>query len=836
MSSNPVHLVANAHMDPVWLWEWEEGVAAALSTFRTAADLCEECDGFIFNHNEAILYQWTEQYEPALFKRIQRLVKAGRWHIMGGWFLQPDCNMPCGEGIVRQVLAGRRYFRDKFGVAPTTAVNMDPFGHSRGLVQILVQGGYDSYMFMRPAQKDCPLPDNVFRWVGFDGSSVIGLRLYHGYNSPLGKARAKVEAHLEKRPVDRPTMLPWGVGNHGGGPSRKDLVDLAGLIAEQAKAGTPVAHSTPERYVRALRASGVDCPAHADALNAWAPGCYTSQVRVKQAYRSLENQLWLTEGLCATAAANGRLDYPAADLESAERDMLFAQFHDILPGSAIRPVEDWSLRLMAHGLETLGRARTRAFYALAAGQPAARPDTQPILVYNPHPWPVETLLACEFQLADINRGESWTVPRVFKGRRALPTSLEKEDSNLNVDWRKRVVFRARLAPGVINRFDCRFQTLPARPVPSLKPVRGRLEFSNGELEVTINTRTGLIDRFVVGGRDVLSPGACRPLVIRDNEDPWGSQVRAFGDVEDRFRLMRREEAARFSDIDDKRLRPVRVIEDGAARVVVEALLTCRDSRVVLRYELPRHGTQVGLHARVLWQEPDRMLKLSLPLPFAAARYLGETVYGIQDVAADGREAVLQSWAAVVGEADDRALGIVNLGTYGSDFRPGELRLTLLRSPAYSALPLGGRPLVRKDRALPRIDMGLREFRFMLSGGPVAERLARLPREARELNLAPVALAFHPAGDGPGDAPQPVAILRDRHVVMTALYRSGDGRGWTVRLFNPSGVKRTARVDFPVFDLSRQVRFNPFEIVTLVLDPARRKIHRTNLLESAETGS
>ena len=131
-TTRTVHLVSNAHLDPVWLWEWEEGAAEALATFRAAADLGEQFDDYIFCHNEAILYQWVEQYDPALFKRIQRLVRRKRWYILGGWYLQPDCNMPAGEGFVRQLLVGRRYFREKFNVRPTTAVNFDSFGHTRG--------------------------------------------------------------------------------------------------------------------------------------------------------------------------------------------------------------------------------------------------------------------------------------------------------------------------------------------------------------------------------------------------------------------------------------------------------------------------------------------------------------------------------------------------------------------------------------------------------------------------------------------------------------------------------------------------------------------------------
>ena len=163
------------------------------STFRAAADFCEEFDNFVFCHNEALLYRWIEEYEPELFERIRRLVKAGKWHIMGGWYLQPDCNMPSGESIIRQMQLGRAYFSEKFGVSNNTAVNFDPFGHNRGLVQLMAKAGYDSYLIMRPYEADMKLPSNDFVWVGYDGSEVMVHRLDMGYNSALGKAREKVE-------------------------------------------------------------------------------------------------------------------------------------------------------------------------------------------------------------------------------------------------------------------------------------------------------------------------------------------------------------------------------------------------------------------------------------------------------------------------------------------------------------------------------------------------------------------------------------------------------------------------------------------------------------------
>lgn len=112
-----VHLICNAHIDPIWQWDWQEGVSAVLSTFQSAVNLSKQFD-YIFCHNEVTVYKYVEEYAPALFEQIKKLVAEGKWHIMGGWYLQPDCNMPSGESIVRQILEGKRYFKEKFGKEP----------------------------------------------------------------------------------------------------------------------------------------------------------------------------------------------------------------------------------------------------------------------------------------------------------------------------------------------------------------------------------------------------------------------------------------------------------------------------------------------------------------------------------------------------------------------------------------------------------------------------------------------------------------------------------------------------------------------------------------------
>ncbi|MDQ1257150.1 MAG: alpha-mannosidase, partial [Candidatus Hydrogenedentes bacterium] len=703
-----LHMVCNAHLDPYWQWEWEEGAAAAMATFRTAVALCEEFDGFVFNHNEVILYRWVEEYEPALFRRIQDLVAAGKWHIMGGWYLQPDCNMPCGESFVRQILIGKTYFIEKFGVEPTTAINFDPFGHTRGLAQILAKSGYDSYLFCRPTQEDCALPADDFIWVGYDGSEIAGFRASAFYNSQLGKARDKIERYIADNADKEIGLVLWGVGNHGGGPSREDLRQLAALMDESKDRA--LVHSTPEAYFRALSQSGAERPRHALGINPWGVGCYTSMIRVKQKHRLLENELFMLEKMASSAALQGLMTYPKDDIDAAARDLATAQFHDLLPGSSIPMVEDAALRMLDHGLEIVSRLKGRAFFALCAGQPAAPADQIPILVYNPHPFPVRGDFTCELQLPDIHFEEQCTMPIVCMDGTPVPCQLEKEAGNVNADWRKRTVFHAELAPSQVTRFDCRLEVMPERPKPELALVDGVIAFHSDELDVVVNGATGLIDRFAVHGVEMLKPGAFQALVMNDNEDPWSVIARSYRDQAGAFALMTPERSARFSGVRLDALDPVRVIEDGPVRSVVEAVFEYGDSFICQTYRLPKHGTEVEIEVRVHWNEKSKILKRSVPSKFTDARCLGQQAFGFEELPSSGREAVAQKWAAIVDDASGQALTCIDDGVYGCDFTEGELRVSLMRSPAYAAHPIWERPMVPQDRYSPRIDQGERVYR------------------------------------------------------------------------------------------------------------------------------
>ncbi len=826
MPKNEIYLICNAHLDPVWLWEWEEGAAEALSTFRSAADLCEEHPAFVFNHNEAVLYRWVEEYEPELFERIRRLVKAGRWRIMGGWYLQPDCNMPSGESFVRQILAGRVYFWENFRAWPTTAMNFDSFGHTRGLVQILARSGYDSYMFCRPDDKWLKLPSENFEWVGFDGSTVRGLRTLTHYVTPLGKAAKDLTNFIERFGDRDPSLFLWGVGNHGGGPSRKDISDL-----DQLREGSDhrIHHAAPEGYFRALNRKGAKPPRIDISIRPWAVGCYTSMSRVKRAHRQLENELFKTEKMAVRAWAAGRMNYPHKALGEATRDLLFCEFHDILPGSCVEPAEAAAVRQMNHGLEILSRIQARSFFALAHGQPRAKPGEIILFACNPHPYPVDAVMECEFNLPDFNHSGTVSIPTLRMGRRKIPCQVEKELSSLPIDWRKRVVFRTRLAPSSMSRLECSLERVRSGKLKLPVFKRGGHRFRTEDLSVRINGRTGLIDSYRVDGIEYLKAGSLIPEVLEDSIDPWEMSRSRLGKVLGRFRLADRKTAARLAGLEHLGgLDPIRIIEDGEVRRVVEAILTFGSSSVIVQYKLPKAGREIEVDFRVLWAEKTRALKIAIKTPDTASQCEGQTAYGREALPDNGDEAVAQRWVLVDSVATNKALSCINDGTYGCDFRNGVLRVNLLRSAAYAAHPMPGATPLRQDRFAARLDQGEHRYRFWIQGGLRNERLARIERESFLRNESPVVLSFQP--DGLGRPLKSGLSVSDRSIVVTAVKRAETKDAVVIRLFEPTGRRRKVRLSERGWGLQEQITMRPFEIKTMVWDRKKKKLSETDLME------
>lgn len=765
-------MICNAHLDPVWLWQKPEGIAEAISTFRVAADFCEEFDGFIFNHNESVLYEWVEENEPELFKRIQKLVKEGKWRIMGGWYLQPDCVMPCGESFIRQIETGINYFKEKFGVRPLTAINFDPFGHSRGLVQILKKCGYESYVFMRPSWVEA---EHDFIWKGFDGSRILAHKMNCGYNSGKGKILSKIERILEREYGDGVNMMFWGIGNHGGGPSREDLITIADYMKAHPEDG--LRHSFCENYFDRIDKSSL---AEFDqSLNYTMVGCYTSMVRIKQAHRKLENDLDVCERMLTVSGT----EYDKAELEKAEKALLFCEFHDILPGSSIKAAEDDCLRLFAYGSEVADKYKTKAFFRLCQGQPKAKEGEIPVLVFNPHPYKITREIEVEFQLQDQNWNENevtMVTVRDSKGN-YLPSQNEKEACTFSLDWRKRVCFRAELEPMSINRFDCELhvENYPKRKIEACAQTEEHFVFDNGIMQVLISKKTGLIDKYTVDGVDMLKKGSAKICAYKDNEDPWGMTVEGFNDYDGEFTLLSDDDANKFNGYPEETLSNVRVIENGRVRLKIQAIFGYSRSFAVVTYTLPKNGKHVDINVKMQSNDSSRFYKLTFDTTAEAPEFRGQTAFGTEKLRTGGEEAVYQKWCGVF--ENSYGLAVLNKGTYGGSVDGGRLNISLLRTPVYSAHPIGDRPLADSDRSHDRIDIGQREFEYRLTADTES-----LDMQAEIFNKPCIALSFFPSGSG--EIKSTEILIHNPCFILSRLCQKGNGT--MLRLFNSSDKPET----------------------------------------------
>lgn len=798
-----MYLLCNAHIDPMWQWEWREGVGAAISTFRVAAELCEKYDAFIFNHNEALLYEWIENFEPELFAQIQRLVQKGNWHIMGGWYLQPDCNMPTGESFVRQISTGRRYFKEKFGAEPSTAINFDPFGHTRGLVQIMEKSGFDSYIICRPYDH---VPDtDRFVWKGFAESQVRVLRL-PCYNSRLGHSVERITEELEKQKGEENGVILWGVGNHGGGPSKMDLEEISKRIASSED--IEIRHAAPEDFFAACKEE--KWPEHSVSLQHTNVGCYSSQVRIKQLHRQLEHELLSAEKMVSAAAAQGLMEYPRAELDVAWKDLMFAQFHDILPGSSIQPVEEAGIQLLSHGLVEADRIKTKAFFKLSAGQKRAKDGEIPVLVYNPHPFTVEEDISCEFMLADQNWKDEFIDISVFDEAGApVPAQVEKEHSNIPIQWRKRVTFRAKLAPFGMTRFDLQPRALSARPEPVAKEEEGCLLFEGCGYCAKLNKATGLLESYEADGKEYLKQPTGQLLIIADDEDPWGMRVQGYQNVQGVFSLASPEETAAICGLSIPALKPVHIVEDGPVRTIVECVFSSSAGQAVVRYTFPKLDGYIGVHIRLITSAKNTMFKYALDTVLGGGTLLGKTAYGLDVLRQNGQECVAQEYVLL--QAGESALSAVNNGTYALSAEDGTLRFTLLRTPAYCAHPLENRQILPPDRFYPHSDQGERQFSFRIAASNEAQRREKINTEALVFNQSPTAVCFFPPESG--QKPMMGCLLDNPVVELSSLKAAFDGSGYTVRLFNPDQKTQKVQVTLPVLNAAFTAELKPMEVLS-----------------------
>jgi alpha-mannosidase len=797
MKRPTIHLICNAHLDPVWQWRWEEGCAEALATFASAAEILREHPGLIFNHNEAVLYEWVRRYDTALFREIQHLVKKGRWHISGGWYLQPDVNLPGPEAIIRHIARGRRFFEEHFHVCPTVAYNFDSFGHSAGLPQILRRAGYHMYMHMRPQEPEMHLPSDLYRWRGVDGSEILTYRiaigLYHTERDNI-EQRLREGKELALK-INRDVPVFWGIGNHGGGPTREDLAKIDAFMRTEREVA--VRHSTPEMLYEALRKPGRKAPVVEGELQRVFTGCYTSLSRLKRgAIRSLGTVLQTETLRTATWWQLGQ-EYPGSALARGWEKHLFNDFHDILPGSCTEPAEQDALHQYGIVDDAMRALRLGAAGAVNQGRPKRL--YVPVTVMNANPSsisaPVE--VECMLDLRPKWTGR-WHLRMFSLDGEEIPCQEEQPESLLPFNgWRRKVSFFPQLPAVGGSHFEIRIAEGEREPEPSPPPA----------LDHAIDGSTGLITSLRAGEhRECLHGSLMRALVVDDDGDAWGADRWSYRNVLGQFETVPGS---------------VRVLHSGPVRTISEAMFAWGKSTIGMRTISYPGWPVLEFRLRVQWNESRKRLKLSLPTVFRSDQILCEVPGGAMPRPADGQEYVHGRWAFLHGTlaGHPTGFGVVNNGQHGLDFKDGELRLSVLRSAAYcheQGFKLDEFPM-RKY-----MDQGVHDVRLLVTAGD-SELVHRvLPGLADWLAAPPAVYAHLPIGthgkkaeeNRTGDAAFSFLSIEPATVRMMACIPSADGKKLIIRLQETIGVRTKASLMLRGVSKRIALALGPFEIKTI----------------------
>jgi alpha-mannosidase len=878
MSSAFVRITGNAHIDAAWLWPWTETVDVARRTFATALQLMQEYPGYTFSQSAAAYSEWIEEKYPDEFKQIQEEVKAHRWELVGGMWVEPDLNMPGGESLVRQLLVGKRYFQQKFGVDVRVGWNPDSFGYNWQLPQIYKKSGVDYFVTQKMWWNDTnPLPLKLFWWQGPDGSRVLAYFPHDYVNEiePLKIARDFAAARVLNPGTDEMMHL-YGVGDHGGGPTRA-MLDAAnswmypavGPDNKPAPPRAPVlsysisqtffsdvekkldtAHSPVWNYAT-LAAGNTTLPTPPTgefALPVWNDelyleyhrGVFTTQAAHKANMRSSED--WLLDAeKWSTIAWLGGSSYPENKLNEAWKKVLFNQFHDLAAGSGIAviykdaqrdyDVVHWTASdATGHAQRSIDSVVDTRIPASLHGEHAV-----PIIVWNPLPWTRSDTVHVSIQT--LNGPSAALVDATGK---PIPSTYGKPSpGSANVD----TSFFATDVPALGYKVFYGLYTTQPDPhglgawglqhLPSSLAnnhfdfVKETGTMANSFVSVTVDPKSGCITHLInkKSGFDAIAPGGC------------GNQLQTFKDTPkdydawnidpgtlDHYEALGNPDSVEYTVCN---LFLAAIVKQHFGHSTITQTITVTDDSPV-----------VTVTNDVEWHETHVLLKAAFPLAATNSYATYEIPYGAIQRPTTRNNSFEQArfevpalrWADL-GDGKN-GFSLINNSKYGYDCAGNVLRLSLLRSPTWPD---------------PDADRGHQHFEYALYPHAGSWQEAETVRRGYEFNdrLHAQQVFEH---DGSLPAERSFGSVSPANVILSAMKKTEDGNGVILRIYESAGQKTTATVTLPtdgshiapgavtvvnlmekpdgdktlpVKDGKVTVELGPWEILTLRVDAPKR---------------
>jgi alpha-mannosidase len=872
------HLDGDAHIDAAWLWPWPETVGVVKNTFSTALQLMYEYPGYKFTQSAAAYNAWMMQDYPDISERIKERIQEGRWEIVGGMWVEPDLNLPDGESLVRQLLIGKRWFKNAYGVDVRIGWNPDSFGYSWQLPQIYKKSGVDYFVTQKMSWNDTnPLPFKLFWWESPDGSKVLTYFPHEYGNTAMNPLRLGEDMTTARSDAPGlPELLDlYGIGDHGGGPTRVVLDEAKhwmdyGAEGTAANGGAPVTpkyefgaaqsfFSEVEKQIAPesriwnypLISQGYEPPAAVAgkiAIPTWNSelyleyhrGVYTTQAQHKHSMRVAEEEMLNAEKWSSLAWVMGGQAYPANDLTEDWKKVLFNQFHDLAAGSGIAAIYKDAQKDYDWVRMSTDEISSASLQAVAEHINTQAPGVEiPVVVWNPLGWERRGDITVKVQAPTANmRAYGWNYDPRDHGSElarivandAASSVATLELSNVRVPAFGYTVVYLHPAPSAVE----------APPAAWVRAEQTPTSYSlnNSALRVTVDRKTGCITSIVrhpeqsenFSQFEALAAGGC------------GNQLQFFKDTPkdyDAWNIDPGTLDAAPSVIEDAD--SVELVNENPRNAAVRVVRHWQSSKLVQNIRLQRD--LVDIDTDIDWHETHVLLKAAFPLAVTSNFATYEIPYGSieRPTTRDNswekakfevpalRWADLSGVGAGVGAGEGaggkvNGLSLLNQDKYGYDAAGNVLRLTLLRSPTWPD---------------PDADRGHQHFHYALypHSGTWKDALTMHKGWEYDYPLEAVATTAH-AGSMP--AQHSFASVGPDSVILTAIKKAEDANALIFRAYEWGGKETTAEFHIPPGAISAtvtnlmekpeggaltiagdmvRVPMHPYEILTLRVDYA-----------------
>ena len=748
-----LYMIGNAHLDPVWMWRWQEGYTEVLQTFKSALDRMNEFPDFKFTSACSLYYAWVEETDPEMFAEIQKRVAEGRWNIVGGWLLQPDCNIPSGESFARHSLFAQRYFKEKFGITVKTGYNVDSFGHNAGLPKILKASGMDNYVYMRPMPHEMEQKDSLFKWEGDDGSFVTAFRIPLFYNVEMKcfDSFEKIKKLSDEEGIDY--MLFYGVGNHGGGPTIELINEIEKVKPQDA------IYSTPDEYFECVDKSNLNTVK--GDLQHHARGCYSAETSVKAGNRKCEQNLLAAERFSVMAGKLSGMEYPNEEINKGWKNVLFNQFHDILGGCSIKSaykdanylygetmaitekVINKALQKIAWNIDTIGDEELPSYKNKRMRIWEHEKLGTPVVVFNSHPFPVTEAV----QVYTYNK---WATYITDDEGNVIPHQFVRGEQT-NSDDRYITTFVATV-PAFGYRVYRVFIEKETDVTFKKQLYVTERSLENSKIKVEFNRRTGEIAKIYdkISGKYIVEKPFGTAILDETNCDTWAHNKKVLGETIGKFKKPK-----------------FRILYDGDVLITLRVTSEYKNSTLVRDYTLIPDSNRVTVKARVDFNEKHRTFKLTFP---AIGEVTAKIPYGTISKKLGTGEEPCGEWIASCG------ICVANDSKYGYDTTDTEMRLSILRTAVYCD------HFGKRDDLCEYMDLGVHEFSYSVF--PYTDN-ASAQKVADELNfgLKTVMGTFKK-----GTLPEKYSGLSNKgdNVVVTAIKKCEDSDENIIRVCEMNG--------------------------------------------------